>query len=153
MSRVIILDTGPLGLLTNPKKTPEPRAITRWALDMMAVGHRLIVPAIADYEVRRELERVGHRKGLAQLDAFNAARAGRYLVLTDSALRLAAKLWAQARNAGIPTADPKELDCDVLIAAQALSMGILSSDLMIATTNVGHLSRFVTADLWANISP
>jgi predicted nucleic acid-binding protein len=119
----------------------------------MAAGHRLIVPAIADYEVRRELERVGHKKGLVQLDAFNAARADRYLALTDSALRLAAKLWAQARNAGIPTADPKELDCDVLIAAQALTTGIPSSDLVIATTNVGHLSRFVTANLWANITP
>ena len=153
MSRVIILDTGPLGLLTNPKKTPEPRAITRWALDMMARGHRLVVPAIADYEVRRELERVGQRKGLAQLDAFSAARADRYLALTDGSLRLAAKLWAQARNAGMPTADPKELDCDVLIAAQALTMGIPASDLVIATTNVGHLSRFVTADLWTNIKP
>lgn len=153
MSRVIILDTGPLGLLTNPKKTPESRAITRWALDMMAAGHRLVVPAIADYEVRRELERAGQRKGLAQLDAFNAARADRYLTLTDSALRLAAKLWAQARNAGTPTADPKELDCDVLIAAQALTMGISSSELVIATTNVGHLSRFVTADLWVNMPP
>jgi hypothetical protein len=59
MTRVIILDTGPLGLLTNPKKTQEPRAITHWALAMMTAGHRLIVPAIADYEVRRELERVG----------------------------------------------------------------------------------------------
>ena len=87
MSRVVILDTGPLGLLTNPKKTPETRAITRWALDMMNAGHRLVVPAIADYEVRRELERAGRRQGLAQLDAFNAARADRYLVLSDMALR------------------------------------------------------------------
>ena len=63
MSRAIILDTGPLGLLTNPKQTPESRAITRWALDMMTAGHRLIVPAIADYEVRRELERAGRRAG------------------------------------------------------------------------------------------
>ena len=153
MSRVIILDSGPLGLLTNPKKTPEPRAITRWALDIMAAGHRLIVPAIADYEVRRELERVGHRRGLAQLDAFNAARADRYLPLADSALRLASKLWAQARNAGLPTADPKELDCDVLLAAQALTLDVPPVELMVATTNVGHLSRFVTADLWANILP
>ena len=35
MSRVVMLDTGPLGLLTNPKKTPETRAITRWALELM----------------------------------------------------------------------------------------------------------------------
>jgi hypothetical protein len=103
----------------------NPGAITRWALDIMAAGHRLLVPAIAD----------------------------RYLSLSDSALRLAAKLWAQAGNAGMPTADPKELDCDVLIAAQALTMDIHTSDLVIATTNVGHLSLFVTADLWANITP
>jgi predicted transcriptional regulator len=62
-----------LGLLTNPKKTPETRAITRWALDMVMARHRLVVPAIADYEVRRELGRAGRRQGLAQLNAFNAA--------------------------------------------------------------------------------
>ena len=152
MSRVIILDTGPLGLLTNPKKTPETRAITRWALDMMSAGHRLVVPAIADYEVRRELERAGRSQGLAQLDAFNAARADRYLALSDMALRLAAKLGSGA-NAGIPTADPKELDCDVLIAAQALTLDVSTADLVIATTNFGHLARFVPAALWANIAP
>jgi predicted nucleic acid-binding protein len=119
----------------------------------MAAGHRPIVPVIAGYEVQRELERVGQRRGLAQLDAFNAARSDRYLALTDDALRLAAKLWAQARNAGMPTADPKELDCDVLIAAQALTRGVPTSDLVIATTNVGHLARFVPADLWTNITP
>lgn len=51
MSRVIILDTGPLDLLINPKKTPKTRAITHWALDMMMAGHRPVVPAITDYEV------------------------------------------------------------------------------------------------------
>ena len=148
-----MLDTGPLGLLTNPKRTPETRAITRWALDIMAGGHRLIVPAIADYEVRRELDRARQMRGLAHLDAFNAARADRYLSLSDSALLLAAQLWAQARNTGLPTADPKELDCGVLIAAQALTMGVSPADLVIATTNVGHLARFVIADLWPNILP
>lgn len=99
------------------------------------------------------MERAGQRRGLAQLEAFNIARPDRYLSLADSALRLAAQLWAQARNAGMPTADPKELDCDVLIAAQALTIGTSTSDLVIATTNVGHLARFVAADLWTNITP
>jgi hypothetical protein len=40
-----------------------------------------------------------------------------------------------------------------IIAAQALDMGVPASDLIIATTNVGHLSRFVAADLWTNITP
>ena len=68
-----ILDTGPLGLLIKPKKLPKTRATTRWALDMMMTGYRLVVPAITDYEVRRKLEHAERRQGLAQLDAFNAA--------------------------------------------------------------------------------
>ena len=73
--------------------------------------------------------------------------------MSDSALRLAARLWAQARQAGRPTADPRELDADVLIAAQALGMGIAAPDLIIATTNVGHLSQFLPAALWTNLGP
>jgi hypothetical protein len=52
-----------------------------------------------------------------------------------------------------PTADPRELDADVLIAAQALDTGLLTSDFIIATVNVGHLDLFVPADEWTNIRP
>jgi len=120
---------------------------------MMIAGHRFIVPAIADYEVRRELERAGKVNGLASLDAWNTAYPDRYLPLSDSALRLGAKLWASARNAGTSTADPKELDGDVLIAAQALDVGLPTADFIIATVNVAHLALFVPADLWTNITP
>lgn len=146
MTKVVILDAGPLGLVTNPKRTAETIAATRWLIDLLAAGHQVVVPAIADYEVRRELERAGRSTGLAQLDAFNAARADRYLSLTDAALRLGAQLWAQARTLGTPTADPREVDCDVLIATQALTMGVAASELVVATTNVGHLAGFVTAE-------
>ncbi len=74
MSRVIVIDTGPLGLLT----------------------HRVGVP-----------------------DAFIGNPVVRYIPLTTVAMRVAA---------GIPPAD-----------------------LIVATTNVGHLSRFLAADLWTNI--
>jgi hypothetical protein len=39
----------------------------------------------------------------------------------------------------------------MILAAQALTLGV--ADVIIATTNVGHLSRFVPADLWYNIAP
>jgi predicted nucleic acid-binding protein len=153
MSRTVFLDTGSLGILTNPKKPPETVSALRWAVSLTRAGHRIVVPAIADFEVRRELERAGKTQGLADLDAWNTATPDRYLPLTDSALRLASRLWAQARNAGTPTADPRELDCDVLIAAQALDTGIPPADFVVATVNVGHLSLFVPADLWTNIPP
>jgi predicted nucleic acid-binding protein len=153
MSLAVFLDTGPLSVLTNPKHPPETVAALNWAVSMMVAGHRFIVPAIADYEVRRELERAGKINGLAALDAWNSAYPDRYLPLSDSALRLASKLWASARNAGTSTADPKELDGDVLIAAQALDTGLLPSDFIIATVNVGHLALFAPAELWTNIKP
>ena len=90
---------------------------------------------------------------LSELDAWNAAYPDRYLPLTDSALRQASKLWARARNSGLPTADPKELDGDVLIAAQVLDVGLAPGSFVIATTNVSHLSRFVPAELWSSIRP
>jgi predicted nucleic acid-binding protein len=115
-------------------------------------GAQVLVPAIADYEVRRELERAAKVQGIARLDAFEAAVEDRYRPLSDSALRLGARLWAQARNAGTPTADPRELDCDVLIAAQALTLGVPAGDLVVATTNVSRLAQFVTAALWTSIT-
>jgi predicted nucleic acid-binding protein len=153
MNQVIVLDSSPLGLLTQPARTPEVLSIHSWMDGLLAAGHRIVVPAIADYEVRRELERSGKGKGLARLDAFNAAEPDRYLPLSDPALRLAATLWAQARQRGTPTADPKELDCDVLIAAQTLTLDLPESERVIATSNVGHLSRFVRAELWSDIRP
>jgi predicted nucleic acid-binding protein len=153
MSLTIFLDTGPLGIVTNPKRPPETVRALRWAIAMIQAGHDFIVPAIADYEVRRELERAAKTSGLAALDAWNSAAPNRYLPLSDSALRLGATLWARARSTGTMTADPKELDADVLIAAQALDRGLPASEYIVATVNVGHLALFVPAARWETITP
>ena len=151
MSLTVFLDTGPLGILTNPKRPLETVKALKCARNLMSEGHRFIVPAIADYEVRRELERADKTKGIAALDAWNAAYPGRYLPLSDQALRLGATLWARARRTGKATADPKELDGDVLIAAQAISTGIPPTEFIVATGNVGHIGLFVPAALWTEI--
>ena len=153
MSLTVFLDAGPLGLVTNPKRSPETIAASLWVINMEAAGHRFIVPAIADYEVRRELIRAGKLSGITRLNKFNAAEPDRFLSVTDSSLLLAADLWARARSAGTPTADPKELDADVLIAAQALDTGLPNIEFIIATVNVGHLALFAPADEWTNIKP
>jgi len=48
-------------------------------------------------------------------------------------------------------ADPKELDGDVILAAQVVTCGMLPADVVVATTNPVHLKRFVDADLWTNL--
>ena len=67
--RLVFLDTGPLGVLTNPKGTPEALACQQWVRDLLAAKVRVVVPAIADYELRRELIRAGKIAGLRRLDA------------------------------------------------------------------------------------
>jgi predicted nucleic acid-binding protein len=112
----------------------------------------VIVPAIVYYELKRELLRAKKTSGIARLDAFVAATPGRYLPLSDEALRLAAGLWARARQQGQPAADRAALDVDVILAAQALSFGPAPS-VIVATTNAKHFSQFVTAKDWQEIIP
>ncbi len=62
--RLVILDTGTLGLLTNPRARPDALACRQWAQSLLAAGTRVIVPGIADYELRRELIRARKTLGL-----------------------------------------------------------------------------------------
>ena len=149
MTRYIILDSGPLGLITNPKQSPESLACAQWLQNHLTAGNRVIIPEISDYEVRRELLRANKIKGIARLDGL--AKLTEYLPLKTTAMRQAAQLWAQARQQGQPTAGDKTIDGDMILVAQAITLGV--SDVVIATTNIGHLSRFITAELWQNILP
>lgn len=151
MSQFLFLDSGPLGLLTHPQRSAEVVAVAEWLSRCLRAGSRVIVPAIVYYELRRELLRAKKSLGIARLDAFITATLDRYLPLSDEALRLAADLWAKARQGGQPTADANALDIDVIIAAQALSFGPASAEVMVATTNPKHLSQFVSAKHWNEI--
>ena len=57
MKPLIFLDSGPLGLLTHPRRTTEVVAITEWLSQMFKEGRRVLVPAIVYYELKRELLR------------------------------------------------------------------------------------------------
>ena len=148
VSRVVFLDAGPIGLVTNPKLSPESTLCTRWLQALIISDSRVIIPEIADYEVRRELLRANKVKGIARLDEL--ANSLEYLPITTAAMRQAAMFWAQARQQGQPTAGDKTIDSDMILAAQATTLDVV--DVVIATTNVGHLSRFAPADLWRNIN-
>ena len=144
MSITILLDAGPLGMISNPKATDANRECYEWMEALVVSGARVFVPEIADYEVRRELLRAGKTQGLARLDLIKNTIG--YLPITTSIMLKAAELWSEARKSGMPTSDPKELDCDVILGAQALEIGGI-----VATANIGHLSRFVTAKHWYDI--
>jgi predicted nucleic acid-binding protein len=149
MTRAVLLDSGPLGILTAPPQKPSTRACSLWLGSLIAAGHRVIVPEITDYELRRELLRVRKAASIKRLDAL--AQGTEYLPLSTAAMLRAAELWAQARQQGQPTAGDNTIDIDMILVAQALTLGV--ADVVIASTNVGHLGRFVRAENWQNIAP
>lgn len=73
-----------------------------------------------------------------------------FLPITSELLKKAAELWASARRQGIPTADNKSLDIDIIICShwQMLQEEFPGRYVVIATTNVKHLSRFTEAKTW-----
>lgn len=151
MTRIVVLDAGPLGLLTQRKGVKEADACRSWLRQGVQGGVVFVVPEIADYEVRRELLRAGKSSGIARLDAFVTAEPGRYLPISTAAMRRAARFWADARRRGQPTAPDPALDADCILAAQAVTLDAPPEAVVVATTNVSHLGRFVSAELWEGL--
>ena len=63
---------GPLGLVTNLRRSPQSLACAQWLQTLVSGGARVILPEISDYEVRRELLRANRMQGLERLDALAA---------------------------------------------------------------------------------
>jgi predicted nucleic acid-binding protein len=115
-------------------------------------GSMVAIPEIADYEVRRGLILAGAIEGIKRLDELREDL-GYYIPISTDAMRRAAELWADARRKGIATADDKEIDADVILAAQAMLFTGLTDRLIVATYNARHLSRYVNAQHWRDIKP
>jgi predicted nucleic acid-binding protein len=114
MNKLILLDTNILGMVTNPKNiNPICQQCKEWLDELPLKGYQVILPEIADYEVRRELIRAGKTLGIKRLDQLKQAIT--YLPITTDTMLLAANLWAEVRKTGKPTADPKSLDGDVIL--------------------------------------
>jgi len=144
VSRWILLDTGPLGMLARRKPDPS---IALWLRVVTATGARLAIPEIADYELRRELLRTGLANSVAVLDGLLT-----YLPITTPVMRQAAVFWADLRQHGRSTAGPDALDGDVILAAQAHALIAAGHSVVVATANAGHLGRMITAQQWDTIT-
>ena len=148
----LAIDSCVLGIACH-EQHKEHQALMAWLTAHMAdPGSEVFLPSVSDYELRRELRlhvlrgKAGHAKGLGRLDSIGAAT--KFVTLTDAVLKRAADLWAQARKAGKPTADPKALDADCMIAAQALNVGAA-----VVTDNAKHLSRYCMVINWRTTPP
>lgn len=151
MARIVVLDSTPLNLLTmRPGSTALADRCQAWVSTLGRSGSRIVVPGIADYEVRRELVRKGASARIAALDTLR--RTLPFLPVGQAALDLATTFWAVARNTGRPTAPPEALDGDAILAAQATLAAGPGDTVVVATGNVSHLSLFIQAMEWDQIA-
>lgn len=147
---IVLLDSGPLGLITNPKISGESRQCSLWLEELRAGDHLIVIPEIVNYELRRELLRGRLTRALSTLDGLEQRLL--FAPITSPAMRLAAEFWASARQRGLPTADDKALDVDMILAAQAAVVAeSWGQETVIATTNVRHLGRFTPARHWREV--
>jgi predicted nucleic acid-binding protein len=148
---IILLDSGPLGLVTNPRATATSQECSFWLVRIVNGNHLVVIPEIVDYELRREFLRGRMTRALTILEALALRLA--FVPITTPVMRQAAEFWAIARQRGMATADDKALDGDMILAAQAIQIEqTWDQEAVIATTNVRHLARFATAREWREIS-
>lgn len=148
--RTVLLDSGPLGRATHPR-AEQNREVRGWISALVRAGATVVLPEIIDREHRRKLLHLGSTNSLLYLDELKENIA--YEPLNTGAMLRAARLWAGARKRGLPTAPEDRLDVDVILAAQALELsgGEDDEEVVVATTNPRHLSRFVDARHWREI--
>jgi len=149
MTRAVVLDTGPLSRACDPARNIE---LYHWLEGLLATGCIIVVPEIADYEARRGMLHKRMTRALRRLDQLKSALD--YSALPTTVMMRAAELWARARRRGKPTADPKELDGDVILAAQAedAQSRLGCDEIVIATENISHLSQFISVKRWQEIT-
>lgn len=153
---IVFIDSGVLGILTNTHKTGEARDCEEWLYRLLARGIYVCSSELCDYEVRRSLILTSHKQSkipsIQSLDELREIIS--FLPITSELLKKASIIWADARSQGIPTADNKSLDIDIIICShwQMLKDEFPARYVVIATTNVKHLSRFSEAKTWRDIS-
>ena len=151
MARFILIDAGLLGFASSPPKSEGFAEFDAWVETMIAEGVDFLVPELCRYEVRRELIRLNSSAKLRRLDQFTNRFA--FAIVTAEAWERAADFWAIVLQAGRPTASPDALDADAILAGVAATISRPGDQVVIATTNVRHLSWFpgIDARRWVDI--
>lgn len=152
---IVFIDSGVLGILANPNKFGEANDCEQWLYSLLSYGIYVCSSELCDFEVRRSLileaQKKPHLNSIQNLDELRDIIS--FLPVTSNLLTKAASLWESARSQGIPTADDKSLDVDIIICTQwqMIQEEFPGRYVVIATTNVKHLSRFAEAKLWREI--
>ena len=156
---IVFLDSNILGIICNNNTAfVESQQCKRWFETLFIRGVRFITSDLCDYEVRRGLIGSSIRsgevvEGIELLDVLKREGFLEFLPVSTNALSLASNLWAIASNDGRTTRDNKNIDIDIILSAQyqIIRDEFPGQRVIVATTNLKHLSLFCDAAHWQDI--
>jgi len=144
VARIFIFDSDPAGLACHEPGNPDGKDLRSWMDKEWADGAILVIPAIIDYEVRRELIRKKLWDAVKRLDTLYDSKFVNYAPISQAAMNRAAGIWADARRRGNPTDHHHGLDGDVILSAQAMEYcSDTADDWQIITENIDDIARYV----------
>lgn len=143
---ILVLDATPLGKLAHSQVSP----IRDWLFDMLASGRRVVLPELADYEVRRGLL---HKEAVAQLRRLDELKQDlAYQPITTDIMMQAARVWADAKGRGRQFTHDHALSGDAILIAQTQALGDKRS-VTVISSNARHLRPYVRAMGWHTFEP
>jgi predicted nucleic acid-binding protein len=156
---IVFIDTNILGLISNENTSfDEAQQCKKWFSTLLIRSVRVVTSDLCNYEEMRGLLSSSILKkevapGIKSLEFLRADGFLEFLPVSTEALDLAAKLWARASTSGQTTRDEKDIDIDIIISAQyqLLRNEFPGQQVIMATTNLKHLSIFCEAAHWRDI--
>jgi hypothetical protein len=160
---IVFLDTNILGLIAKPTKSfddssDESYRVQQWFYGLLSRGVRVVTSTLCDYEFRRGLLEPSDKTnkiapGVIELDTLADTGMLEFISVSREAAILAAQMWIDAQAAGWPTSDKQNIDVDVIISAQCLILQkeTPGQQVIMATTNIRHISRYCEAANWQDI--
>lgn len=153
---IILIDSGVLGILSNPNESATTIKCEEWLYNKIVKGCTILTSQICKYEVKRSLllcqeqkpSQVSGIQKLAELENLID-----FIDVKPPDIETACQLWVQSIVEGIQVAPMMDVNFDIIICAQfkRLELENPGREIVIATTNLRHLQRFVKADLWENL--
>jgi hypothetical protein len=155
---IVFLDSNILGLLCNTSDLHEAVDCIDWFNTQWTRGISFMTSDLCLYEVRRGLLKasIGLAKpvpGLLTLENIRSDGYLEFLPVSTGVLDLAAEIWAEAAADGRTTRGDKNIDVDIIISAhyQLLVDTYPGQQVIVATKNLKHISRFCQAASWQEI--
>lgn len=153
---IVFIDSGVLGILCNPNQSEINAKCEEWLYRLLSQGIRVITSEICKYEVKRSLILAQKKSkykigGIDKLEELSDLI--EFIPITRKEIDIACEMWSNCILNGEKLASENDINFDLIICShwQILTKENPGQEVIIATKNIRHLSRFAKVEKWENI--